>query len=78
MHAVMNAFLSKTGLAAALIASVAVAQPKPGVTVDWSEVEQRIAWFGTWHGALDAAKKTKRPILLVSAAPHCHHVPGVW
>ena len=74
----MNALLSCTGLAGALIATAAVAQPRPGVTVDWSEVEQRIAWFGTWDGALAAAEKTRRPILLVSAAPHCHHVPGVW
>jgi hypothetical protein len=52
--------------------------PGPEVTVDWSEVEQRIAWFGTLDTALSAAKKTKRPILLVSGAPSCSTVPGVW
>jgi len=37
-----------------------------------------IAWFGTWEAGLAEAQRTKRPILLVSAAPHCHNVPGVW
>ena len=49
-----------------------------GVTQDWNKVEQRIAWHGTWDGALAAAKATKRPILLISAAPHCGMVPGMW
>ncbi len=48
------------------------------VTVDWTAVENRIAWFGTLDGALAAAKRTSRPILLVSGAPHCRLVPGVW
>lgn len=75
----MNAIRTTTaGLVSAWIATLATAQPKPGVTVDWSQVDQRIAWYGTWNGALEAAERTKRPILLVSAAPHCHHVPGVW
>lgn len=52
--------------------------PRPEVTVDWSKVEQRIAWFGTLPAALAAAKQTGRPILLVSGAPACHDVPGVW
>jgi hypothetical protein len=37
-----------------------------------------IAWFGTWEAGLAEAQRTKRPILLVSAAPHCHNVPGIW
>lgn len=37
-----------------------------------------IAWFGTWEGALSEAKRTNRPILLMSAAPSCRQVPGVW
>lgn len=52
--------------------------PHPEVTVDWTTVDQRIAWFGTWEGAAAAAKATGRPILLVSGAPHCQSVPGVW
>ena len=37
-----------------------------------------IAWFGTWEDGLAEAKRTERPILLVSAAPHCHGVSGMW
>ena len=52
--------------------------PHPEETVDWTTVDERIAWFGTLEGALAAAKKTGRPILLVSGAPQCRSVPGVW
>ncbi len=52
--------------------------PHPEETVDWTAVEQRIAWFGTLEGGLAAAKQTGRPILLVSGAPQCQSVPGVW
>ena len=52
--------------------------PHPEITVDWSTLEQRIAWFGTMDSAQAAAKKTGRPILLVSGAPACQAVPGVW
>ena len=37
-----------------------------------------IAWFGTWKQGLAEAGRTGRPILLVSAAPHCHNVSGLW
>jgi hypothetical protein len=37
-----------------------------------------IAWFGTWEAALAEAKRTRRPILFMSAAPQCQRVPGVW
>lgn len=37
-----------------------------------------IAWFGTWEGGLAEAERTGRPILLMSAAPQCHGVPGMW
>ncbi len=61
------------------LATTCVAQvPHPEVTVDWSQVENRIAWYGTLEGGLRAAKATGRPILLISGAPHCQLVPGVW
>lgn len=66
-------------LTLALTCASATAQgPGPGVTTDWNKVEQRIAWHGTWAGALEAATQTGRPILLVAAAPHCKLVPGMW
>ena len=37
-----------------------------------------IAWFARWQDAVEESKRTERPILLVSAAPHCSGVSGVW
>ncbi len=37
-----------------------------------------VAWFGTWDAALAEARRTRRPILLMSATPTCRDVPGVW
>ncbi len=39
---------------------------------------ERIAWYGTLDAGLAEAKRLNRPILLLSAAPHCHQIPGVW
>jgi hypothetical protein len=50
--------------------------PGPGLV---EPVEgDRIAWYGTWEQAKAEAKKCGKPIMLVSAAPHCHHISGVW
>ena len=37
-----------------------------------------IAWFGVLQDGMQQAKKTGKPILLVSAAPQCSGVPGMW
>jgi hypothetical protein len=37
-----------------------------------------IQWFATWESGLREARRTGRPILLVSAAPHCAGVSGTW
>lgn len=37
-----------------------------------------IQWFTTWETAKAEAARTGRPILLVSAAPHCAGVSGIW
>ena len=37
-----------------------------------------IQWFATWDSGLDEANRTGKPILLVSAAPHCAGVSGIW
>ena len=52
--------------------------PRPGPTMDWSTVDQRIAWYGTVESALSAAERTGRPILVMSAQPHCRGTPGIW
>lgn len=62
----------------AAIGAAAAQGPAPGVTQDWRDVQARIAWHGTWAGARAAAAASGRPILLVSAAPHCGRVPGMW
>lgn len=37
-----------------------------------------IAWYADWDTGLAEARRTNRPILLIAAAPHCHHVSGIW
>jgi hypothetical protein len=37
-----------------------------------------IQWFATWESGLREARRSGRPILLVSAAPHCAGVSGTW
>lgn len=37
-----------------------------------------IQWYATWDSANREAQVTGRPILLVSAAPHCAGVSGTW
>ena len=53
------------------------AQEKPGAAAS-SGRQGGIAWFGTLKSALAEAARTGRPILLISAAPHCHNVSGLW
>lgn len=42
------------------------------------QTEAQIAWFGRWEDAAAEAERTGRPILLMSAAPQCQQVPGIW
>jgi uncharacterized protein YyaL (SSP411 family) len=37
-----------------------------------------IGWIPTWNQALAEARQTNKPILLMSGAPECGGVPGVW
>ncbi len=37
-----------------------------------------IQWFTTLATALSEARRTNRPILFLTAAPHCSGVPGTW
>ena len=41
-----------------------------------ADAADRIAWYSTLKQGLAVAKTTGRPILLVSAAPHCHGISG--
>jgi len=37
-----------------------------------------IAWYGVLTDGLAEAKATNRPIFLMSAAPQCAGIPGMW
>ena len=60
-----------------LAAAVTLAVCLPAGAADESATG-KIAWHGTWKGGLAVAQKTGQPILLISAAPHCHGTPGIW
>jgi Spy/CpxP family protein refolding chaperone len=42
------------------------------------KIEGGIAWFAGWQDALKEAQRTGKPIFLISAAPHCAGVSGIW
>ena len=42
------------------------------------KVSTGIAWYGVLSDGLKEAKRTGKPILLITAAPQCSGVPGMW
>ena len=71
----------------AVATSVASAQdrggpPRPEGPVEGSGTTATsrtlIQWFGTWAGAKAEAQRTGKAIFLLSAAPQCHGISGVW
>ena len=38
----------------------------------------KIAWWPTVEQGRAEAARTGKPIFLLSAAPQCHNVPGIW
>ena len=83
-----------TILAISAWAKFSAAKPEPGArsadllspTISPKSAEQAsspassggIQWFATWESGLREAERTGRPILLVSGAPHCAGVSGIW
>jgi hypothetical protein len=59
-------------------AALAQGRSRGALPVHEAPKEAGIAWFGSWDAAFAEAKRTKRPILFMSAAPQCQSVPGVW
>ena len=43
-----------------------------------AEQPARIAWWPTVEQGRAEAARTGKPIFLLSAAPQCQNVPGVW
>lgn len=64
--------------ASSAVAAPAAQGPKGPLETHVPPTKPGIAWFGTWADALAEAKRSKRPILFMSAAPQCQGVPGVW
>ena len=58
-------------IAVSIFATSALAQKKDGIPAG-------INWYGVLSDGLEEAKRSQRPILLVSAAPQCSGVPGMW
>lgn len=52
--------------------------PDGGGTTARMSTDPAIQWFATLESGLKEAQRSGRPILLVSAAPHCAGIPGVW
>ncbi len=65
-------FLAGAFLAAPFLTNAQAEAPKSAIKTG------EIAWHGTWKGGLAEAQRTAKPILLLSAAPQCHSVPGIW
>jgi len=70
-----------TLILAALIAAPLSGQDRPGggrdVTIEGTS-EPGIAWYGVLEHARQEAARTGKPILLMSGAPACSGVPGMW
>ncbi|MEM7264213.1 MAG: hypothetical protein AAF488_19670 [Planctomycetota bacterium] len=65
----------------ACLTGTAAAQPggrAPGPGLVEPAEGERIAWYGTLAEGLAEAKRLERPVMLLSAAPRCRQVPGVW
>ena len=60
----------KRSIALLLLAATLAAPP--------ADAAERIAWYSSLKQGLAVAKTTGRPILLISAAPHCHGISGIW
>ncbi|MFT7669667.1 MAG: hypothetical protein ACI8X5_002372 [Planctomycetota bacterium] len=50
----------------------------PNIELEEVDRDSRIVWYSVWEDAKAEAKRTGRPILLMSAAPRCNEVPGMW
>lgn len=75
----MKTFCYSLIILAACLTSVSCAQPKMGSGgPQTTEMTPQIAWYGVLEDGLAEAKRTGRPILLISAACQCRGIPGSW
>jgi hypothetical protein len=52
--------------------------PMPKGTDPAAKADAGIQWFATLTDGLAEAKRTGKPLLFLSAAPHCGGIPGLW
>lgn len=55
-----------------------LAQSKQRTGDNELKIPSGIAWYGVLTDGIAEAKATNRPIMLLSAAPQCAGVPGMW
>ena len=63
--------------------AASAAQPAPqesraAETLAEAALPERIVWYTDWGQALAEADRSGRPLFLMSGAPRCHDVPGMW
>jgi len=73
----MKAIFALIG-AAIVMGTAAQAQPPGPPSGPIPSAQGGIVWFGTLKAGIAEARRTNRPILLISAVPHCHNVSGIW
>ena len=85
MRTQLHRILAATALASLAVCAPALAQRAPrggGPEARTAPASTRdgaiIQWYATLDRGLAEAKRTGRPILLVSGAPHCAGVSGMW
>ena len=71
-----NTLMAAIALAALLAPSIPTA--RAGDTEAEPASKAGVQWYASWAQAQAEAKRTQRPILLTSAAPHCRNVSGMW
>ena len=59
----------------ALLATLGIASTQEPMV---SARDGGIVWFGDLVTGLNEAKRTNRPVMLMSAAPHSHNISGIW
>lgn len=65
--------------------SLAASAPLPASQESFAEeapqgavLPERIVWYTDWGQALEEAGRSGRPLFLMSGAPRCRDVPGLW
>ena len=62
----------------ALLGDPAPAVAEDATTETKTQQAAGIVWYATLESGLAEARRTGKPILLMSAAPHCRNISGMW